>query len=66
MPHIPEKLIKDLAEAMRPVLIPTEEQSCQIHEENTKVLEQAAISAWLSFVNRACTWIEPKNNNNFY
>lgn len=64
MSHIPENLVKDLAEAMRPILISVEEPSC--HVENTKVLERAAISAWLSFANRAYTWIEPKNNNNFY
>lgn len=59
--HIPEKLVKDLAKAMYPVLIPIEEQSMQIQAENAKLVEMAATAAWLSFANRACTWIEPND-----
>jgi hypothetical protein len=43
-------IIQRLMAAMRPILIPFEEQDMAIQAENTKLVEKAATAAWMAYL----------------
>lgn len=48
--QVEARMVKQLAAAIYPILIPMEEQSVQIQAENARVIDDVARTAWQAFV----------------
>lgn len=48
--QIEDRMAKQIAKAIYPILIPMEEQSVQIQAENAKAVDEVARAAWRAYV----------------
>lgn len=48
--QVEDRMAKQIASAIYPILIPMEEQSVQIQVENAKAVDEVARTAWRAYV----------------